>query len=59
MSANDKIKPVSIALNKTNYIYFVNNDLTTVRARSVTIPRVGIGIGNFSGFYVSFIRIWY
>ena len=59
MSANDKIKPVSIALNKTKYIYFVNNDPTTIGARSVTIPRAGIGIGNFSGFYVSFIRIWY
>ena len=48
---------VSIALNKTKYIYFVNNDPTTIGVRSMTIPRMGIGIGDSIAFYVWFLRI--
>ena len=55
----NKIIPVSIALNKTKYIYFVNNDPTTIGVRSLTIPRDGIGIGDSIAFYVWFLRIWY
>ena len=59
MSTIHKIRPVSIALNKTKYIYFVNNDPTTIGARSLTIPRGGIGIGDSISFYVWFLRIWH
>ena len=52
MSTIDKIIPVSIVLNQTKYIYFVNNDPTTIGARSLTIPRTGIGIGASISFYV-------
>ena len=36
-----------------------NNDPTTIGARSLTIPRPGIGVGDSIAFYVWFLRIWY
>jgi hypothetical protein len=59
MSTIDNIIPASIALSKVKYIYFVNNEPTTIGARSLTIPRPGIGVGDSIAFYVWFLRIWY